>query len=506
MRAPADRLAIALLAVAASGAVQAQGSASSAPLRVQGQLGSSVVVSDDLSASAGRDRGVLLMLSPGLQLTARGPQLQASVDYSLNAIRGLRVNEQPDELQHSLNARLRFGTGAPGFSLGAQAGIGRQALSAFGVQRPVGSGVTGFDQNQSEVYNLSVLPAWQMRLGEWATMTLSHRTSATNTKRSIVGDSVAQENSLALAQLNPGRLAWSFSVSDSSTRPRKARETRVQYGFLGLQWRPDVDWQLGVTGGYERSDLRQPERQSGATYGLNASWRPTPRTAISLNADDRVFGRTHALSLDHRFARASIRLSESRSLNAPGVTAAIGARTNYELLFAQMAAIEPDPVLRDLLVRAQLQQLGLSPDAIATNGFISSRPTLSRQSLIAGTWQTLRSTWSLSASRNRTTRFGAALDGFDDLAGSSLLLTRGLVLSASYRLTPLSGLSAVLQLQRNSGDRPELATEMKSASLSWTSRLGERQQLSLTLRHTNFESLQQPYEENALVLTYNQQF
>jgi uncharacterized protein (PEP-CTERM system associated) len=503
LRAPADRLVVGLtLSLLALGAQAQQGGAAT---RVQGQFGSTLVISDDLSTEPGQDRGAVLMLSPGVRMTARSAQLQANVDYSLDAIKSIRVQRGTDELQHRLNASLRYGSG-DGFSLGAQASIGRQALSAFGLQRPVGASTASTRENQSEVYRLSVQPTWRMRLGSVANLTLSHSTSASNTKDSLIGDSISQNNSLAVSQANPGRVAWSFNLSDLSSRPKQGRDTSSQHGYLRLSWQPDVDWQFGVNGGYERSDLKGTQREDGGTYGLDMSWRPTPRTTFSLNGDQRVFGRTHALSLDHRFTRASIRFSESRSLNQPGVTAFIGARTNYELLFAQLAAIEPDPARRDQLVRAQLQALGLSPEAIATNGFISSRPSLSRQTLIAGTYQTLRSTWSLSATRGNTTRFGPALDGFDDLADTTSLRTQGLVLSGSYRLTPVAGLSVVLQMQRNRGDRAIQQTEMNSASASWTTRLGEMQHLSATLRHTNFDSPLRPYEENALVLTYNQQF
>lgn len=504
MRALADRWrCVGLLLTVAAGTAWGQ---AASPFRMQGRLGTSLVISDNLATGAARDRGALLSVSPGLNMSTRGAQVQGNLDYALTAIAPWRVNDRPDGLQHSLSASLRVAPRESGFSLNAQAGIGRQSQSAFGVQRPGGSGASNTLQNQAEVYSLGLVPSWQTRLGSLATLTLTHRVNATNTRDSLVGDSLTQDNSVLLSGVRRGALGWGLRIADTRNKPRVGRDTRTESAVANLSWQPDVDWQFGLNGGYERSNLQDQQTRDGATYGASASWRPTPRTSLLASTDRRVFGDTHSLSLEHRFTRATLRISESRNISAPGVVGSIGARTHYELLFAQLAAIEPDPDLRDALVRAQLQAQGLDPNGIATNGFISSRPSLTSQRQLSGTWQTVRSTWSLSASRSVSTRFGTALDGFDDFADSSRLTSSAASLSASYRLTPVAGLSAVLQWQRNEGDRADQRTELQSATLSWNTRLGQRQQLSAALRHSNFDSLQQPYEENALVLTFNQQF
>jgi len=502
MRVRAECLLAAGLLTAATGS-----GAQTAPLRLEKQIGSSLVVSDNLGGSGeSRDRGAMLTVSPGFRLVGRSASAQGSLNYTLNALQPVRVHERPDRLQHSLNANFSLAPIDTGFSLGVQAGIGRQSQSAFGLQRPGVDGVRTGQLNQAEVYSLSVAPALQGRLGELARWTLTHRAAVTNTRDSIRGDNIGRDSSLVLADASPGLLSWNLRFSDSRSDPKAAREISTQSAQFGLNWAPDVDWRFGAQLGRERSDLRSIERETRNTYGLSARWTPTPRTSLSLNADDRVFGRTHGLVLEHRFARASLRFSDSRSLSAPGVLGSIGSRTYYDLLFAQLAPVEPDPVARDLLVRSQLQARGLNPDGIATNGFISSRPALTRLQALSGTWQTARSTWTLSGSRSVNTRFGAALEGFDDFADSNVLVLKALSLSASYQLAPASSLSAVLQWQRNTGERVELGNSLRGVTLGWNASLGSQRRFSVQLRHSLFQSLLRPYEENALVMTLQQQF
>lgn len=499
---PADRLLVGLLL----GTLAATATAQQQATRLQMRLASSLLVSDDLNAEPGKDGGVLLNLAPGLSLVSRGAELRGSLDYSLGLVKAWRTERRPDSLQHSLNAQMQYAQQSGGFGLDARAGVGSQSRSAFGPQRPSGGGQLRLDDNQNEVYTLSLTPSWRSRIGSWATAGVTHQVQVNRVRDSDVGDASTQSTSVDLGSAQRGPWGWGLRYNDSRTNARRSRDTRTQSATASLSWRPDIDWDFGANAGKQRSNLQTQSRRDGSTYGLSASWRPTPRSSLAAKADRNVFGNTHNLSLQHRFSRASVRLSESRSVQSPGVGGAVAAFTHYELLFAQLAAIEPDPLLRDLLVRAQLQQLGLDPNAVAITGFLSSRPSLSRQQLLGLTWQTQRSNWALNLSRSESERFGLAFEGFDDFAESRVLVSEGAGFSVSYRLTPIAGLSAALQWQRNRGDLASQRTEQRSGNLSWNTRLGPSQQLSLSLRHTQFESPQRGYEENSLLLSYQQQF
>lgn len=474
---------------------------------LQTRLAATLLVSDNLSGGVeAPDGGALLTVSPGVRLGVRRSEFDVSLDYGLNLMTPWRLRQTlPERMTHQLDARTRWHQDSAGLEIQGTAGIRQQALSAFGPQS-VGVGRSATPFNQSQVYSASLLPAWTFSLGSLGDVRLDHRTTATNTKDSVVGDAVSQESGFALGNSRSPRLGWQVRVSQATQRPQQGLRTQTDRASLSANWRPDTDWQFHAQLGRERSNVRRLGVERGATYGLGANWSPTPRTMVSAKWDHRVFGRTYSLALNQRFRRATISLSESRGLTEPGVLGAVAARTHYELLFAQLAAEEPDPLRRDLLVRQRLEQLGLAPDAIASNGIVSSRPTLTRQRVLAGTWLTPRTSWTLSLSDSLSTRFSQAADGLDDFSLSSYVRLRGLSLGSTYRFSPTNNVGLAFQWQRNEGDRAALATQSRAASLNWTARLGARQQLSVVLRHSEFESPPRPQEDNTLVLSYLMQF
>lgn len=505
MRAPARGAIAAALLLALP--VWAQ---SESPLRVQARLGSSLTISDQIDRlpGGGDDGGAVLSITPGVTVSSRSAQLKARLDYGLNLLAPWRLERNPRSVQQSLNASLGYQPTDSGLGLSASASIAQQQQSAFGVQRASTGALSLSPRNQAEVYRIDLAPSFQARLGRLASLSLVHRVGATNTRDSLVGDSTTSASSLQLGSPSRGLLSWDLRLENSETRPKASRKAETQSARLGLRWVPDIDWELGISAGRERSSLHTTgQRESGELYGANVNWRPGPRTRLELAGDRRVFGNTYRFGFDHRFARANIRASESRNLTQPGVVGASSARTYFDLLFAQLAAVEPDPALRELLVLAQLQQLGIRPDAIATAGAIAGRPSLTRMSMLAGSWQSQRSTLSFTASRSRSKRFGDAGDGpADDFSNSGLIDTTGLSLGLAYRLSPLDGLNLSLNWQRNDGDRAELRTLLKTVSLAWSTRLGPRQQFSASLRHSAFDSQLEPYDENALVLSFQHQF
>ena len=492
-----------------AGVAPAWGQGSPANL-LRARLGATVLVSDNLgpTATGAADRGAVLTFTPGVSYVLRSAQAQVTVDYGLNLLVPWRVADQPEQMQHSLNSRARLEDRDSGWAIEAQAGIGQQTVSAFGVQRDSGTGrpPRSGTENQRELLSASLTPTWNTRVAGLALLQASHQWTGTNTRNSTLGDANSQFSSVALSSLTLGRLTLGARVTRQRTQPKLSRRSTVESASATFGWQPDIDWRFSGNVGRERTDLRLLQAESGTTYGLGVTWVPTPRTVVDVGADRRVFADTHRLTITHRLPRATISLSESRNLSEPGVLGSIGARTHYDLLFAQLASAEPDPLKRDLLVRQQLLVLGLDPNGIASNGTISQRAALTQLTALSTTVQTQRSTWTLAASQSRSTSFSPTLDGFDDFARSRLIRLRSLSLTGSYRLTPVSSASASWSLQRNEGDTAALRTELQSLVFTWSTRLARNQQLSLNARHTEFDSPLQPYDENAVVLSYQIQF
>lgn len=468
------------------------------------RLGMSLLVSDNLGGAPGfEDAGAVLTLSPGLGYRLRSGGAVADIDYTANLLIPMRVSTPMRRLQNDLRGSARVSDADSGLALQLRADIGQQTQSVLGPQR--GSGDYS-QRNRAEVMRLQLEPSWQRRLAGVAELQLSHSAQFSNTRQSVVGDSSQQISSAALRGLARGPLNWGMDLQRSETRIRQGRDTFFELARASLSWQPDVDWQFGLSGGRERSDVLLAGEREQSIYGASMRWQPGPRTVVAGSFEERVAGRTHAIELQHRFARSSFSYNDLRSVTQPGSLGAVGAQTNFDLLFAQFASIEPDPDRRADLVRSLLQQQGLDPNAQTTLGLIAGRSALTRTRSLGAAYSFLRSTLTLSVSRTDSERLGAAGDAQDDFALTPNIQTRGISLSWAHRLTPISGISLIGQVQRNEGAAGIGESTLKSATLAWTTRFGPRTQGSLSLRVSRFASTVNPYDENALLASLNHQF
>jgi len=203
--------------------------------------------------------------------------------------------------------------------------------------------------------------------------------------------------------------------------------------------------------------------------------------------------------------RSTWRVSDTQSVSQGNQNGVTGTGTIYELLFLQYSGVEPDPVKRDLLVRKELQDRGLSADAIIGYGFLASSPTTLRRQELSFTLQGQRTTLTSSLTQSRSQKLGSASTGGGDLDQTSEVVQRGLSMSLAHRLTPSSSATLSLSRMESRGDDGALSTTMDSIVANWTGRLGIRTSVSLGARYTRFDSAT-PYRENAIFANLVQQF
>ena len=163
----------------------------------------------------------------------------------------------------------------------------------------------------------------------------------------------------------------------------------------------------------------------------------------------------------------------------------------------ELAAIEPDPVRRDLLVRSLLADQG---------GFLTRAVTLQRRHEASMMWNGLRGSFSARVFSGDTSRLDRVSGAQDDLAGAGSVRQRGWGLNASYRLSPRASASRgyTSTTTADAGNQP--GNDQQSASFTLSQQLAQRATLSLTLRHTAFDSVLRPYDENAAVLLLSLRF
>ncbi len=505
-----------LTAPAESVAIAAPGNDGQGAIRraspVVWRLDTSLMVSDNLGAGTGfdgKDAGLMLRVAPGVRYARSGASASWLVDYSLQGQRYVRTAQQGKPFQNSLRANGSVSLAGSALTFDGQANIAQRSRSVFDIQRPqgqLGFGGEGLGDT-TEVGSLSVGPTLRLRLGEAWRANLKHTATVSRARGTQVGDVTGQATALNIDPVTRALLSLGFALSHQRSEPTEGRGTETADARLRLTWRPDVDWTVAMHTGQERTNLQTLKKVSGETYGVNATWSPSRRTRVQLSGDHRVIGNFHTVSLDHRFSRASISYSDTRSVNQVGVVGNSAGTTNYDLYFAQLAAREPDPIQRDILVRQRLAELGLAADASVTNGFLSSQPSVSRARSLGLTYQQVRTLWNVNMSKSRTSGLVGGGLGNEDLANSAFVDVSGVQAGWTYRVTPGSAVRVLASWQRNQGENAAVQrNELSSLVLGWQIQLGSQVQVAAGLRHSEFDSPTRPFTENALLVNVQQRF
>lgn len=455
-------------------------------------------------ASHAQDAALVTTLAPGLSLHARGPELNGSLDYSLNGSY-YQKSAEPDRIYHRLFSQLRWAPADGSVFVQTSASISQQNLSVLG-PRSVDPSLA--NSNATQVANLSVTPGLRLRLADAAILESQVNFVLNRAKDTNLGDYSAFATSAALRPARAGAmLGWQLMAEVQSNRPRLGRSVDSDRLVGMLTYRPDPDWQASVNVGTEADNYTSESKERKAAYGVQLSWKPSPRTSAEMAADRRSYGSTHSLAFEYRMARLSLRISDVQQVSPPGVQGGLGSRTNYDLLFQMLASLEPDPDKRRVLVLATLKASGISPEAVSTPGYLSSAVSLSRSRQVAALWQGLRTTVSLSLAHTSNLRLGAVSVPGDDLALANRISQQGAVLAVSHRLTPMSVLSMGYTDQRTHTDQGTLSsTHLRSLSAALSMRLAQSRTLSFSVRRAEMDSPLQPYVENAVTGTLQQLF
>lgn len=502
-------LALALIAVAAH-AQQGDGAGSGSG-SIEPRLGVSQSWTDNLRLNdREKDAALITTISPGISIRKNSGSVRGSLDYSLNGITYLKTS-YGTRVQNALTANAQAEVLPRTLYVDAQATIGQQSTSAFGQQAVPTLGTQGGispldNPNSRETGTLSVSPLLRGQLGGLAQVDLRGTFSMTEARGSALGDSHGSGGSLRISQLSPGAMSWYFQLTTQQSRPKVAQSNRNSSAVVGVNYQPDPDWLFGGNVGKERNDYlsRQGNEQSGTTGALNAQWTPTSRTRVNADYQRHTYGNTHGWSFEHRMRNSVWRVGDTRNVILGNTGASGGLRTNYDLYFLLLASVEPDPVKRDARVRAVLLSLGLAPDAPLALGFLSTGPSQLRTQLFGFTLQGVRANITANVTRSVTTRLGSGLNQ-GDLAASSLIEQRSYSLSASYQLSPVSGLSLTASRQESMGDLASQHTQLTSLVANWSVWLGGRLSAQLGARHSRFEGAT-PYTENAAYANITQQF
>jgi len=177
-----------------------------------------------------------------------------------------------------------------------------------------------------------------------------------------------------LAQISRDPIPWGLTLQVSrdqtaiqdSVQPDQVLDTAlaiVDYAFT-----PQLT--MGLRGGYE-STTYTASTTSGAIYGANIAWYPSPATSVVGYWESRFYGPSYQFNASHRHYRLATTLSAYRSISTfPQLLMQLpGTTSTSALLDAILVARFPDPLVRSQQVQELIERQAL-PEALPGGAFI----------------------------------------------------------------------------------------------------------------------------------------
>ena len=444
-------------------------------------------------------------VSPGIRITSDRGRIKGFLDYSLRQA----IYAQGTLSRNSHNALNTFGTVEAVENLAyldINGNIAQQAISAFGAQFPSNLNTNA---NFTESRTLRLSPYLRGKLSSVADYEARYSLATNRSDPSFGSNVTTNEGLLRIkGQIAFARLGWSLDANRQNTRYTSGRTTEADSLSGNLTYSINPQLNLSAVGGKEANNYTTLNKTSAFISGFGINWVPSETTKLSASRQNRSYGSSHNLFFEHRTARTAWRFNDSRAVSAtPSQTGLENRGSVYDLLFAQAASAEPDPVLRAALVDEKLRVNGLNPNATVVSSFLTSALSLQRRQDLSFVLLGIRDTITFTANRSEGFRLDTIVGSVnDDLSNFGVVRQRGLSVSYAHRLTPETSLNVIGSAQKTADSQGRQDTTTKSMNVSVTTRVGTQSTAVLGARRVLFESLSAPYTESAITGTLNIQF
>ena len=435
-------------------------------------------------------------IGPGLQLSKQSGRLQGTLSYQLLGTVHSRQSER-NSVDNSLAASARA-EALPGWMyVDAQATVGRQNVAALGQLTAADS--LAANSNRKEVLKLQVSPYVRGELLGLADYELRLTGGATEVRGTSVGDSNTVGTSLSLSSPRRGTvLGWGLMATHDRADYKGGRSTNNSRVIGSVSATPDPDLSVVARAGQEATNVVGVEHRSFANWGGGLRWTPTARTVVSVNGDRRYFGDSFQVTLEHRMRQSVFRYTSSKDANASGEPL-----TLLQLRMRQYQSAQPDVNLRFIQVLQLLHLSGQLANAneVVGSSFATSAVTLQRRDDLSYAYITPRTTFTLRA----TAGTSEILDNVASQRGIGFVKQRGLESSLVHRLTPVTNVTLLTQLQRNSGQN-QADSDLKSVSLNLSTALNRQTTASVGARVGVYSGASNSNRETALTGSLSMRF
>lgn len=473
-------------------------------------IGATETYTDNVSlAPSGRERSDFVTeIKPGIRIRGTGARVKLNLDYELQEFLYARDSSR-SRTQNALNGSGTVEAVEKFFFVDARAVISQQSISAFGPQTFSNANIT---TNRTESRLFSISPYVRGVLGSFASYEVRHNAVRTNADSGAIASSHSNEWIARARNAEPlASFGWALDYSQRTVGFNNSSDSKLESGKATLFYQFAPQFRASIDAGQEKNNYSFTT-QSYSNYGFGFEWRPTPRTEITAQREQRFFGTGHNYRFSHRTPLSAWSFGYLRDIATSADRLQLDVPSDfYTLLFNSPANIElyPDPVERDQKVREALVLLGL-PASAGNQTLLANRIFLDRR--LNGSFALLgaRNALTLSAYRSERSPVSGIAAGADVFTNVSTIRQRGLSLSLTHKLSGISSLN-FLALRINSvgvGPVPQ-DTSQNLLNLSLIHQFSPKTTGSLGLRKVNFDShsgTTGSYDEKALTGTVSHTF
>lgn len=446
--------------------------------------------------SAEKKSGWTTDLSPGVHMSSSAGRITGSLDYSLHQVIQSNDSSQ-NELQNALDATGSWEAIDRWAYVDVNGKISQRTISAFGTQSSIDS---SSNTNKTEVSSYRVSPYVKGRLNYFADYEARYEASTTRAK----GVNFANSNTESVNfNLNgtafKDRLHWTSQLSTSRVEQGLNQTTRADSFKNSLSYLIDPQLSVSASFGREYGNYISSEPNYKNTTGGGVVWSPSERTTVSANFDNTYAGKTHKFNLEHRTSKTSWRISDTKNVSFSNALASNSIQSNaYDLLFSQLAAVEPDPVKRAAMVNNLLMTNYGSSSSSILSGYLTSGASIQRTQDFSFSLLGLRDVLTFTAMKNVGRRIDQVSIGLDDFDNTSIVTQRAVTASLTHRLGQEATISSQFTIQRNSSDSSSLSSNLKSLSIDASSRVNLKTMITLGVRRTIYYNSISPYNVNSI--------
>jgi uncharacterized protein (PEP-CTERM system associated) len=437
--------------------------------------------------------------SVGLRIEKRGVRSRLFVDYSLHDFRYSK-DTKLNKTQRLLNSNATVEAIDRWLYVDASSNITQENRSPF--RFSAANDASGVNSNRIETTTNQVSPHVRGKLADIATYQLRFVGADIRSNDAALPDTRGKQWTGFIKSESVGSgVGWSVDGNAISFRNNvvgKAHDERVS-GTVSYEFSSQIH--VSAIAGSEVTNFAG--RRSGAkTSGVGLAWSPDARTQFAAVKEKRFFGDSHSVSLSHRTPLSAWKFKSTRdvtSLSSRFTSGSTGSTAG--LLSDLLASSIPDPIAREVAVRARLEASGIASNSALSAGFATGRALVVRDTEASVALSGVYNTITLTFLRRDQRAFGAASAGTDSFSLSSDIRQEGANLNWSYKLSPHSSLSLVATTLRSEAlSASGLDSSQRTVNMLFSTRVGVNTFATLGARRVILEnSTNTGHRENAVL-------